>query len=87
MVDKVELTPQAMDDLSRLDKTIAQNIANRIDWLSQNIEYIIPVPLKGKFKGKYKLRAGERRIIYSIEHASQSVTIYAVKLRSKVYKI
>lgn len=61
----IEVTPQAEEDISRLDKTIAQNIADKIDWLSENIELIIPAPLKGKFKGKYKLRVGDWRIIYS----------------------
>ena len=50
---KVDFTLQAEEDLSRLDKTIAQNIAHKIDWLSQNIENVTPAPLKGKFKGKY----------------------------------
>jgi mRNA-degrading endonuclease RelE of RelBE toxin-antitoxin system len=52
-------TPQAEKDLARLDKIIAQNIANKIDWLAHNIENIIPIPLKGKFKDKYKLRSKE----------------------------
>ncbi len=40
MTYKIEFTPQAEEDLTHLDKTIAQNIANKVDWLSQNIEYI-----------------------------------------------
>ncbi len=83
----VEFTPQAEEDILRLDKTIAQNIANKIAWLSQSIELITPTPLKGKFKGKYKLRVGDWRIIYSYEHASQAITIYAVRHRREVYKI
>lgn len=71
----VEFTVRAEEDIGRLDKAIAQNIANKIDWLSQNIEYIIPAPLKGEFKGKYKLRVGDWRVIYSFEHSSQIVTI------------
>jgi len=38
-------TSQAEKDLARLDKIIAQNIANKIDWLSHNIENIVPIPL------------------------------------------
>jgi len=87
MAYSVEFTPQAEEDLSRLDKTIAQYIANKIDWLSQNIESILPAPLKGKFKGKYKLRVSDWRIIYSFEHSSQIITIYAVRHRREVYKM
>jgi mRNA interferase RelE/StbE len=83
---KVEFTLQAEEDLSRLDKTIAQNIAHKIDWLSQNIENITPAPLKGKFKGKYKMRVGDWRIVYSFENSTQIITVYAVRHRSEVYK-
>ena len=83
---KVEFTLQAEEDLSRLDKTIAQNIAHKIDWLSQNLENIIPAPLKGKFKGKYKLRVGDWRVVYSFENSNQIITVYAVRHRSEVYK-
>jgi len=83
----VELTPQAEEDLLRIDKSIARNIVNKIDWLSQNIESIIPAPLKGKFKGKYKLRVGDWRIVYSVDHSAHIVTIYVIRHRREVYKI
>jgi mRNA interferase RelE/StbE len=87
MTYSVEFTPQAEEDLSRIDKPIARNIANKIEWLSQNIENINPAPLKGKFKGKYKLRVSDWRIVYSFEHSSRVITIYAIRHRSEVYKI
>jgi len=87
MICSVKFTLQAEEDLARLDKSIAQQVSNKIDWLSQNIESIIPLPLKGKFAGKYKLRVGDWRIIYSFEHSSKLITIYAVKHRREVYKI
>ena len=86
MTFAIEFTLQAEEDLSRLDKTIAQYISNKIEWLSQNIENIIPAPLKGKFKGKYKLRVGDWRVVYSFEHSTQIITVYSVRHRSEVYK-
>jgi len=83
----VNFTPQAVEDLSRLDKMVAQNIANKIDWLSKNVENISPAPLKGRFKDKYKLRIGGWRVIYSFNHASRTITVYVIKHRSEVYKI
>ncbi len=84
---KVDFTPQAEEALSRLDKNIAQRTANKIEWLSQNLKNIIPEPLTGKFKGKYKLRVGDWRIIYSVNHSHMIITIYEIEHRSKVYKI
>ncbi len=86
MTFAIKFTPQAEEDLSLLDKTIAQNISNKIEWLSQNIENIIPAPLKGKFKSKYKLRVSDWRVVYSFEHSTQIITVYAVRHRSEVYK-
>jgi len=87
MTYSVRFTLQAEEDIARLDKAIAQHVSNKIDWLSQSIEYIIPAPLKGIFKGKYKLRVGDWRVIYSFEHTTQLITVYAVRHRSEVYKI
>lgn len=56
MTYSVEFTRQAEEDLARLDKTIAQHIADKIDWLSQSMESIIPAPLKGKLNGLLALR-------------------------------
>ena len=86
MAYAIEFTHQAEEDLAHLDKTMAQQIANRIDWLSQNMTSISPTPLKGRFRGKYKLRVGDWRIVYSFEHASHVITIYAIRHRSEVYK-
>lgn len=87
MTFEIKFTPQAEEDLSRLDKTIAKNISNKIEWLSQNIENIMPVPLIGKFKGKYKLRVGNWRVVYSFEHSTHIITVYVVRHRSEVYKV
>ncbi len=83
---KVEFSPQAEEDLSHIDKVIAKQIANKIEWLCQNIGHIIMEPLAGKFKGTYKLRVGDWRIIYSTKHSPQIITIYAIEHRGKIYK-
>jgi len=87
MIYAVEFTLQAEEDFTRLDRTVAQHIVDKIEWLSQNIEGIVPAPLKGNFKGKYKLRVRDWRVIYSLDHLSQVVTVYAVRHRSDVYKV
>jgi mRNA interferase RelE/StbE len=84
---RVEFTRQAEEDILRLDKSIAQLIVSKIDRLSQNMENIIPTPLKGNLKGKYKLRAGDWRIIYSFDNSTHIITIYTVRHRREVYKI
>ena len=41
-------------------------------------------PLTGEFKGLYRLRVGDWRVIYEVEQGS--VTIHAIKLRRDAYK-
>lgn len=83
---KVLFTPQAENDLTSIDKTIAIQISKKIGWLSRNASNMIHEQLTGKFKGKYKMRVGDWRIIYFIDHSSQAITVYAIEHRSKVYK-
>lgn len=82
----IELTPRAEKDFLLLDKPVAQHAANRIDWLSQNAETIIHIPLKGQFKDVFKLRIGDWRTLYSLNRESQIITIYAVRHRSEICK-
>jgi len=55
---KIEWTEEAIRDVEKLDKTIAQRVLRKLTWLSKNFQAIIPEPLSGGFKGAYKLRVG-----------------------------
>ena len=83
---KVEFTPQALEDISRTDKAVADRIIKKIDWLSQNYEVLTPEPLKGKFEGLYKLVAGDWRILYTFGSNNKIITIHLIRHRRDVYK-
>jgi len=87
MIYEVDFTPQAQKDFLSLDKNVALHVAQRIERLRKNADAVIHFPLIGPFKGKFKLRAGDWRVIYSIEHEGRIITIYSVRHRSEVYKI
>jgi len=59
LVHQVVFLPNALDDLSKLDKSIVKRIMNRIEWFSENIENSSPTPLKSRLSGFYKLRIGD----------------------------
>lgn len=61
----VEFTLEAEDDLSRLSKAVAQRILKKIRWLAENFAAVTPEPLTGSFKGLYKLRIGDYRVLYT----------------------
>ncbi|MBF0565120.1 MAG: type II toxin-antitoxin system mRNA interferase toxin, RelE/StbE family [Nitrospirae bacterium] len=68
--------------LKKLDKPIVKRIIDRVERLQ--LEGFIPSPLVGKFKGLYKLYAGDWRVLYAFE--DDSIVIHDVGHRSDIYK-
>lgn len=78
--------PRALDDLSKLDRAVAQRIVDRLSWLSDNLDDISPMPLRSTLAGFYKLRVGDWRVIYEIDHAKKKVFVHRVGHRRDIYK-
>jgi mRNA interferase RelE/StbE len=81
---KIYWTEDAIKDLERLDKPVEQRILRKISWLSNNFERITPEPLSGEFKGTFKLRIGDWRIVYTVE--GQTLVIQFIAHRREIYK-
>ena len=81
---EVEWTKSALSDLDKLDKAVAQRIVRKVTWLSQNFDNMVPEALSGKFRGTYKQRVGDYRIVYSIE--SNTIVIQFIGHRREVYR-
>jgi len=80
---KVEWTEDAIEDLSRLDKPIVKRILKKGSWVSDNFDSITPELLSGDFKGTFKLRVGDWRVIYTIKN--DLILIHAIDHRRKIY--
>jgi mRNA interferase RelE/StbE len=77
----------AKKELSKLDKPIQKLIkekllilANNPDELKNNIK-----PLKGEYKGKFRLRVNDYRIIYKIEDEKIMIVVIRIAHRKEVY--
>ncbi len=81
---KVEWQKQATKDLDKIDFKIAQRVVTKVDWFANNFSLITPEPLHGKFKGTYKLRVGDYRIVYMLKE--DIIIILSVAHRNEVYK-
>ncbi|MDP2730445.1 MAG: type II toxin-antitoxin system RelE/ParE family toxin [Dehalococcoidales bacterium] len=94
MTYQVRFTPGAIQDLSRLDKTVAQRILSKIKWLSENFDDLTPERLSGNLRGLLKLRIGSYRVIYTLIHtvspatneSERVITIHLVGHRREIYK-
>lgn len=83
---QVIILPTAIKDLSRIDKIIVQRITDRLNWLSENIESITRLPLRASLIGFSKLRIGDWRVIYEVDHDKKVITVHKVGHRKDIYK-
>ena len=83
MVFQIEYKQSVFNDLKKIDRQIVERIIREIESvISKNPE--VGEALKGQFKGLYKYRVGNWRVIYAI--FSDNVLILRIKHRSVVYK-
>jgi mRNA interferase RelE/StbE len=83
---KVKWHPAAIDDLLDLEQDLQKKIADKI----KNYLSIEPLslgkPLKGIFKGLYRYRYGDYRIIYSIDRTTEHLIVLRIGHRKDVYE-
>lgn len=73
------------DDLKGISRDTARKIIGRIkDYLATS-PISLGKPLKGRFAGLYRYRYGDWRVIYSIDAASQTITILRISHRKDIY--
>lgn len=83
---RVEVSESGNRDIARLDHTIRLRVLEKLSWLEDNFDFVIPLVLQGEYKGFYKLRVGDWRIIYTIDWSAKYITVEYVDLRDKIYK-
>jgi len=86
---QVIFEPGAEDDLDRLDKTIAEKVIKKIDWLSKNADVLFHHQLSSlpdELKGLCRIHAGDWIILYWVYHNEKEIKIYGIEHRSKAYK-
>ena len=82
----VDFSSQALESVSKLDKSISDRILKKIEWFAAHFDAIIPQRLKGKFQGVYKLAVGDWRVLYTFNTADRTITIHLVGHRSEIYQ-
>ena len=83
---KVDFTPQALEDISKLDRTVIERIMKKIEWLSESLDVMGPQALKGRFQGLFKLVVGDWRVIYTTDFQNKSITVHLVGHRREIYR-
>ncbi len=78
MVYKVVYLDGVEKDLKALDRAVARKILNRIDTYLRQSPYELGKPLTGQFRGYYRYRWGDYRVIYKI--AEKQILIYILRI-------
>ena len=81
---KVAFEKSAEKEFLKLDTKAKELVATKILELQNGI-FTNDKALKGKYKGKFRKRAGHYRIIYLKENGLLVITIIRVALRKEVY--
>ena len=74
----VEFTANAESDLGRLDAPIAHRVLTRLRWLTENFDSVRPEALSGQWKGMFKLRVGDYRVLYTCDRAERKIVVHLV---------
>jgi len=80
------ITDPGKADLTSLDSQTRQRILERLRWFTENFYSITPLPLSGEWRGFFKLRVGDWRIVYKPNYENYRIVVHRIDLRDKVYK-
>ena len=81
-------TPTFDQAFKRLDPFIAREVGKKLTWLSAHPEVLRHAVryLPTELHGLQKYRVGDWRVLFWVDHAKRTITLYTVEHRSKIYK-
>lgn len=81
-----EVTQEAHEEIENLSSVVRMRILKKLKWLTENFDDNAPMPLHNEWKGFFKLRVGDWRVIYQISNLERCITIHHADHRSRVYR-
>ena len=87
---RIEISPDALNELSNLDEPIKHRITDKIEWLAINaltVTHHHLTNLPRHLSGLCKRREGDYRILYWIYPNQRVIKIYGIIHRSTEYDI
>lgn len=83
---KVVYLDQVGEDLKEIDQSIARKILARIETYLARDPKGLGRPLKGEFRGYWRYRWGDYRVIYKISEREILIVILHIAHRKDVYE-
>lgn len=79
-------TPDAEGDFGKLDRADRKQVMQKLEWLANHADAAHHLPLAGLWQGFFKLRVGDRRVIYQLNYQKTFILVYVIGRRDKLYK-
>lgn len=86
MTYNITFENEAVEDLAKLTSVDQSRIIKKIKWLGLNCNQVSHQTLSGNLSEFYKLRVGDYRIIYELDHEENLVNILRIGHRREIYK-
>ncbi len=83
---KLQIDPAAARELRKLSPDVIKDLATRIHELSENPRPAGCKLLADSVVRGWRIRAGKYRVLYLIDDTSETVSVYEIGLRDRVYK-
>lgn len=81
-----DFSPDAVRDIETFTKQVRLQILERVACLTEHFDSINPLPLHGEWRGFYKLRVNDYRVMYKIKYEERVIRVEYIDHRSKAYK-
>jgi len=81
----IQWTDAASADLRKLDRAVALRIHEKLTWFCENLSSVTLQPLGGEWKGAYRLRVGDWRVVCTLE--GEMIVVQFVAHRRDIYRI
>jgi len=87
MTYKLLFLKEAVEEFKRLDKAVQRIIKEKLELLAQNPQALRNniKPLKGEYKGLYRLRVGNYRVIYKVDNDQLIILVIRIGHRGNIY--
>lgn len=82
----LHFSKQAEGDIAVLDVLIRKRVIEKLEWLMENFDSLIPVPLGAEWSDFFKLRVGDWRVVYTIQWVNHRIIVEYIDRRDKIYK-
>lgn len=83
---EIRILDEAIRDLKRLDKPVGRRIAQRLNWLAENLDNVHREQLTGNLSKFYKFRIGAYRVLYQMLEEEATIVIHQIGHRRDIYR-